>query len=405
MATVRTFKELLRDKNIGPRLVPIIPDEARTFGMDSWFPSLKIYNRNGQLYTAVDAELMLAYKESETGQILHEGISEAGSTASFTAVGTSYSTHNEPMIPIYIFYSMFGFQRTGDGFWAAADQMTRGFVLGATAGRTTLTGEGLQHADGHSLLLASTNPAVVAYDPAFAYEIAYIIEDGLRRMYGQDPENVYYYMTIYNEPYAQPAEPENFDPEGLLRGIYRYRKAPESRSNVAQILTSGVAMPEALRAADLLAADWDVAADVWSVTSWGELNRDGIGVEKELLRHPERAGSGPDAPQAYVTKALRDAGGPAVAVSDWMRAVPELIRPWVPNTYVTLGADGFGFSDTRPAARRYFNVDAESVVVAVLEALARDGEIDPAVAVTAARQYRIDDVLAAGISYRDTGSA
>ncbi len=246
---------------------------------------------------------------------------------------------------------------------------------------------------------------MVAYDPAFAYEIAYIIEDGLRRMYGQDPENVYYYMTIYNEPYAQPAEPENFDPEGLLRGIYRYRKAPESRSNVAQILTSGVAMPEALRAADLLAADWDVAADVWSVTSWGELNRDGIGVEKELLRHPERAGSGPDAPQAYVTKALRDAGGPAVAVSDWMRAVPELIRPWVPNTYVTLGADGFGFSDTRPAARRYFNVDAESVVVAVLEALARDGEIDPSVAVAAAKQYQIDDVLAAGVSYKDTGSA
>ena len=214
MATVRTFKELLRDKEIGPRIVPIIPDEARTFGMDSWFPSLKIYNRNGQLYTAVDAELMLAYKESEVGQILHEGINEAGSTASFTAVGTSYATHNEPMIPIYIFYSMFGFQRTGDGLWAAADQMARGFVLGATAGRTTLTGEGLQHADGHSLLLAATNPAVVSYDPAFAYEIAYIIESGLARMFGENPENVYFYITIYNEPYVQPAEPENFDPEG-----------------------------------------------------------------------------------------------------------------------------------------------------------------------------------------------
>ena len=224
MATVRTFKELLRDKEIGPRIVPIIPDEARTFGMDSWFPSLKIYNRNGQLYTAVDAELMLAYKESEIGHILHEGINEAGSTASFTAVGTSYATHNEPMIPIYIFYSMFGFQRTGDGFWAAADQMARGFVLGATAGRTTLTGEGLQHADGHSLLLAATNPAVVAYDPAFAYEIAYIVESGLHRMYGENPENVYFYMTIYNEPYVQPAEPEDLDVEGLLRGIYRYRQ-------------------------------------------------------------------------------------------------------------------------------------------------------------------------------------
>ncbi|TQR86814.1 pyruvate dehydrogenase (acetyl-transferring), homodimeric type [Mycobacterium hodleri] len=398
MAIVRTFKELLRDKEIGKRIVPIIPDEARTFGMDSWFPSLKIYNRNGQLYTSVDAELMLAYKESDLGQILHEGINEAGSTASFTAVGTSYSTHNEPMIPLYIFYSMFGFQRTGDGLWAATDQMARGFVLGATAGRTTLTGEGLQHADGHSMLLAATNPAVVAYDPAFAYEIAYIVESGLARMYGEDAENVFFYITIYNEPYVQPAEPENFDPEGLLKGIYRYRAAKEKRSNVAQILTSGVAMPEALRAADLLAADWDVAADVWSVTSWGELNRDGIAVEKELLRHPDKK-----APVPYVTKVLESTAGPVVAVSDWMRAVPEQIRPWVPNTYVTLGTDGFGFSDTRPAARRYFNTDAESVVVAVLEALARDGEIDPSVAIAAAKQYQIDDVMAAPVQTSDPG--
>ena len=293
MATVRTFKELLRDKEIGPRIVPIIPDEARTFGMDSWFPSLKIYNRNGQLYTAVDAELMLAYKESEIGQILHEGINEAGSTASFTAVGTSYSTQNEPMIPLYIFYSMFGFQRTGDGLWAAADQMARGFVLGATAGRTTLVGEGLQHADGHSLLLASTNPAVVAYDPAFAYEIAYIVESGLARMYGENPENVYFYITIYNEPYVQPAEPEGLDVEALLRGIYRYRPAPDKRSHTAQILASGVAMPEALRAAQLLADEWDVAADVWSVTSWNELNRDGVEIEKQRLRHPDRPAGTP----------------------------------------------------------------------------------------------------------------
>ena len=282
--------------------MPIIPDEARTFGMDSWFPSLKIYNRNGQLYTAVDAELMLAYKESETGQILHEGINEAGSTASFTAAGTSYATHNEPMIPIYIFYSMFGFQRTGDGFWAAADQMTRGFALGATAGRTTLTGEGLQHADGHSLLLASTNPAVVAYDPAFAYEIAYIVESGLARMFGQDPENVFFYITVYNEPYVQPPEPENFDPEGVLRGIYRYRAAAEQRSNTAQILASGVSMPAALKAAEMLAAEWDVAADVWSVTSWGELNRDGVSIQKERLRHPDRPAGVP-----YVSKALAGA--------------------------------------------------------------------------------------------------
>jgi pyruvate dehydrogenase E1 component len=398
MATVRTFKELLRDKEIGPRIVPIIPDEARTFGMDSWFPSLKIYNRNGQLYTAVDADLMLAYKESEIGQILHEGINEAGSVASFTAAGTSYATHNEPMIPIYIFYSMFGFQRTGDGLWAAADQMTRGFLLGATAGRTTLTGEGLQHADGQSPLLAATNPAVIAYDPAFAFEIAYIIESGLARMFGQNAENIFYYLTIYNEPYVQPAEPENFDPEGVVRGIYRYRPATETRSNQATILASGVSMPAALRAADMLAAEWDVAADVWSVTSWSELNRDGVAIQKERLRHPDRP-----AGEAYVTKVLSKASGPFIAVSDWMRAVPEQIRQWVPGSYVTLGTDGFGFSDTRPAARRYFNTDAESQVVAVLEALARDGEIDPSVPVAAARQYRIDDVQAAPAQTSDPG--
>ena len=400
MATVRVFKELLRDSNIGPRIVPIIPDEARTFGMDSWFPSLKIYNRNGQLYTAVDAQLMLAYTESEKGQILHEGINEAGSTASFTAVGTSYATHDEPMIPVYIFYSMFGFQRTGDGFWAAADQMARGFVLGATAGRTTLTGEGLQHADGHSLLLASTNPAVVAYDPAFAYEIAHIVESGLARMFGDSPENVYFYITIYNEPYPQPAEPEHLDVQNLLQGMYRYRAATEKRSSVAQILASGVAMPAALRAADMLAQHWDVAADVWSVTSWNELHRNGLAAEKERLRHPEHP-----APVPVVTALLGRTAGPVVAVSDWMRAVPEQIRPWVPNSYLTLGTDGFGFSDTRPAARRYFNTDAESVVVATLEALARDGDIDPSVAVAAAREYRIDDVLAAPAQTSDPGLA
>jgi pyruvate dehydrogenase E1 component len=404
MATVRTFKELLRDKEIGPRIVPIIPDEARTFGMDSWFPSLKIYNRNGQLYTAVDADLMLAYKESEIGQILHEGINEAGSAASFTAAGTSYATHNEPMIPIYIFYSMFGFQRTGDGLWAAADQMTRGFLLGATAGRTTLTGEGLQHADGHSPLLAATNPAVVAYDPAFAYEIAYIVESGLARMFGQNPENVFFYLTVYNEPYVQPPEPENFDPEGVLRGIYRYHTATEQRSNKAQILASGVSMPSALKAAEMLAAEWDVAADVWSVTSWGELNRDGVAIETAKLRHPDQPAGVPYLTQV-LSEARSDNTGPVIAVSDWMRAVPEQIRPWVPGTYVTLGTDGFGFSDTRPAARRFFNTDAESQVVAVLEALARDGEIDPSVPVAAARQYRIDDVQAAPEQTSDPGVA
>ena len=406
MAIVRILKELLRDKEIGKRIVPIIPDEARTFGMDSWFPSLKIYNRNGQLYTSVDAELMLAYKESPIGQILHEGINEAGSTASFTAVGTSYATHGEPMIPLYIFYSMFGFQRTGDGLWAAADQMARGFVLGATAGRTTLTGEGLQHADGHSLLLASTNPAAVTYDAAFSYELAHIVKDGLRRMYGGTEgvdgfggENIFYYLTIYNEPYVQPAEPEGLDVEGLLKGIYLY-KTSEAAGPKAQILVSGVAMPEGLRAQKLLADEWGVAADVWSVTSWGELRREGVECERQALLNPSE-----DAPVPFVTTALSSAQGPVVAASDWMRAVSDQIRQWVPGDYTTLGTDGFGFSDTRTAARRYFNVDAESIVVAVLIGLAKEGSIERSKAVEAASRYRIDDVNAAPEQTGDTGSA
>ncbi|MBT0565353.1 pyruvate dehydrogenase (acetyl-transferring), homodimeric type [Williamsia sp. CHRR-6] len=400
MAVVRVFKELLRDKEIGSRIVPIIPDEARTFGMDSWFPSLKIYNRHGQLYTSVDADLMLAYKESEIGQILHEGINEAGSTASFTAVGTSYATHDEPMIPLYIFYSMFGFQRTGDGLWAAADQMARGFVLGATAGRTTLTGEGLQHADGHSPLLASTNPAVVAYDPAYAYEIAHIVVDGLRRMFGPDPENVYFYITVYNEPIAQPAQPADLDVAGLLKGIYLCHRAPAGKTHRANILVSGVTMSDAKRAQELLATDFDVAADIFSVTSWNELARDGIAHERAVLRQPDG-----EHPAPHVTTALADSLGPLVGVSDFMRGVPEQIRAWVPGTYLTLGADGFGFSDTRPAARRFFNIDAESIAVGVLVALARDGSIEPAVAAEAARRYQITDVLAAPEQTSDPGVA
>ncbi len=400
MALVRVFKDLLRDKEIGHRIVPIIPDEARTFGMDSWFPTLKIYNRNGQLYTSVDAELMLAYKESSEGQILHEGINEAGSAASFTAVGTSYATHDEPMIPLYIFYSMFGFQRTGDSFWAAADQMARGFVIGATAGRTTLTGEGLQHADGQSPLLAATNPAVVAYDPAFAYELGHIVADGLRRMYGENPENIFYYLTVYNEPISQPAKPDDLDIEGVLKGIYRFSPAPQDKQYPANILVSGVTMPDALRAQELLAADWNVGAAVYSVTSWSELARDGIAIDRAAVRTPSQ-----DAGQPYVTKVLSDTAGPFVAVSDYMRGVQEQIRAYVPGTYLTLGADGFGFSDTRPAARRVFNVDAESIVVGVLVALARDGHIDAGVAAQAADKYQITDVNAAEVSYADTGSA
>ena len=351
MAFVRLLKDLLKDEGIGKHFVPIIPDEARTFGMDSLFPTLKIYSPHGQTYTSVDHNLMLSYKESTSGVILHEGINEAGSTASFTAVGTSYSTHDVPMIPIYIFYSMFGFQRTGDAFWAASDQMARGFVLGATAGRTTLNGEGLQHEDGHSQLLASTNPAVVAYDPAFGYELGHIVRDGLRRMYGEDSENIYYYLTIYNEPYVQPAEPEKLDVDGLLRGIYLYSPADSSKKKV-QLLASGVAMNWALKAQKLLKEDWGVNADVWSVTSWNELRRDGLAVDRHNLLNPD------DKQVAYVEKKLAGTSGPVIAVSDFMRAVQEQIAPWVPNKFYALGTDGFGLSDTRGALRRHFKVDA-----------------------------------------------
>ena len=389
MAFVRMLKDLIKDPGLGSRLVPIIPDEARTFGMDSLFPTLKIYSPNGQKYLSVDRELMLSYKESTSGVILHEGINEAGSVASFTAVGSSYSTHDEPMIPIYIFYSMFGFQRTGDAFWAAADQLVRGFVVGATAGRTTLNGEGLQHEDGHSHLLASTNPAIVSYDPAFGFELGHIVKDGLRRMYGENSENVYYYLTVYNEPYMQPAEPENLDVEGLLKGIYLYAPADLRSKKKAQILASGVGVNWALKAQKLLAEDWGVAASVWSVTSWNELRRDGLETDSHNLLHPS------DNKQAYVTKKLASAEGPVIAVSDFMRAVQDQIAPWVPGQFSSLGTDGFGLSDTRGALRRHFKVDAESIVVATLQQLAKLGEVKAKTVQEAIDKYQINDVTAA----------
>ena len=388
MAFVRLLKDLVKDPGIGKHLVPIIPDEARTFGMDSLFPSLKIYSPHGQNYTSVDRELMLSYKESTSGVILHEGINEAGSTASFTAVGTSYSTHDVPMIPIYIFYSMFGFQRTGDAFWAAADQMARGFVLGATAGRTTLNGEGLQHEDGHSHLLASTNPAIVCYDPAFGYELGHIVRDGLNRMYGENSENIYYYLTVYNEPYVQPAQPDNLDVEGLLKGIYLYSPGSRGKKKV-QLLASGVAMNWAVKAQQLLADDWGIAANVWSVTSWNELRRDGLAVDRHNLLNPG------DKKSAYITKKLRDEDGPVVAVSDFMRAVQDQISPWIEQDFYSLGTDGFGLSDTRGALRRHFKVDAESIVVASLSRLAEAGEVKAKVVQQALDKYRLNDISAA----------
>jgi pyruvate dehydrogenase E1 component len=390
MAFVRLLKDLIKDKEMGWRLVPVIPDEARTFGLDAIFPTAKIYSPHGQQYTAVDRELILSYKEDVKGVILHEGINEAGSAASWQAAGTSYATHGIPMIPIYIFYSMFGFQRTADQFWAAADQMTRGFLLGATAGRTTLNGEGLQHEDGHSLLLASTNPAVVAYDPAFSFEVGHIVRDALDRMYGERQDNVFYYLTLYNEPYRQPAQPDDVDVEGILRGIHRWSPAPEGDGPKAQLLASGVAVQWAMEAQRLLKTDWNVQADVWSVTSWNELRRDGLETDDHNFMHPDG-----DQRVPYVTRKLEGAAGPFVAVSDFMRAVQDQIAPWVPGDLASLGTDGFGLSDTRGALRRHFKIDAASITVRTLGELARRGEVKRELVREAIDRYQLDDVNAA----------
>lgn len=389
MAFVRMLKDLLRSEDTGPRISMIIPDEARTFGMDAFFPTAKIYNPRGQHYMSVDRELLLSYKEATDGQILHTGINEAGSLAAFTAAGSSYATHGEPIIPFYVFYSMFGFQRTADAIWLAGDQMVRGFMIGATAGRTTLTGEGLQHADGHSPVLASTNPAVVSYDPAYGYEVAHIVRSGIERMYGgqhEDP-NVMYYITVYNEPMLQPAEPEGVDIDGIVRGIHQINQN-QHPGHKANILASGVGLPWAIEAQEIL-EEWGVSADVWSVTSWTELRRDGLRVDEHKFLYPNQ-----EAQTAYITQKLAATQGPTLGVSDFMHAVPDMIRPWIPGPYATLGADGFGFSDTRPAARRFFKIDGPSIAVRVLEQLVAEGKIDAAIPQQAIEKYRLHDVSA-----------
>ncbi len=406
-AFVRLLRDLMRDKGIGQRIVPIAPDEFRTFGMDSMFPTAKIYNPHGQNYEAVDRKLLLAYKESQQGQLLHEGISEAGALASTTAAGTAYATHGEPMIPFFIFYSMFGFQRVGDFIWAMADQLGRGFLIGATAGRTTLTGEGLQHADGHSPLLASTNPAVVHYDPAFAFEIAHIVRDGLRRMYDYESsetpggEDVIYYLTVYNEPVPQPGPGEDVDVEGILRGMHLFRPAKSSGDRArAQVLASGVSVPAALKAQQVLAEEYAVDADVWSVTSWNELRREALDVQAWNFDHP---GEEPRTP--WVTSKLAGAEGPLVAVSDFMRAVPDQIQQFVDAPWLSLGTDGFGFADTRAAARRFFQTDAESIVVATLAALEKQGAYREGAAAEAYEKYDLGDPTSAyGVTQEGAGA-
>jgi pyruvate dehydrogenase E1 component len=383
MAFARLLRNLVRDPKAGKRVVPIIPDEARTFGLDALFREIGIYSAVGQLYEPVDADLLLTYREHQTGQILEEGITEAGSMATFTAAGTSYATQGKAMLPFYIFYSMFGFQRTGDLMWAAADARARGFLLGATAGRTTLNGEGLQHQDGHSHLLMSVLPNCVAYDPAFAYEMAMIIEDGCRRML-VDEEDVLYYLTLYNENYAMPPMPKGVEKD-LLQGLYRFEAAPGKPSKRATILFSGPAWQAAVEARDELAAHWDVGAELWSATSYKALREEALSTERWNRLHPSQSARTP-----WVTQKLSDAEGPYVAVTDYMKAVPDMIHRWVPGTFEVLGTDGFGRSDTREALRRHFEVDAGHVVVATLHALATEGQVKGSAVTKAIAKYRVD---------------
>jgi pyruvate dehydrogenase E1 component len=387
MSFVRILAALLRDKELGRHVVPIVPDESRTFGMEGLFRQVGIYSPFGQRYSPQDSEQLMFYKEDVHGQILEEGITEAGSISSFIAAGTSYSAHDVPMVPFYIYYSMFGYQRVGDLVWAAGDCRTRGFMLGGTAGRTTLNGEGLQHEDGHSHLLFSVVPNCRAYDPAYGSELAVIIQDGLRRML-QEQEDVFYYVTLMNENYPHPAMPEGA-PEGILRGMYPVRQASKrARKPVVQLLGSGTILREVLAAADLLEEDFGVLADVWSVTSFSELRRDGLDVERWNMLHPSRK------PRvAYVSEQLADRRGPVIASTDYLRAVPDQIRQWVTQdgrAYRTLGTDGYGRSDFRTALRRFFEVDRHYVAVAALKELADAGTVDRKLVAQAIKKYDIE---------------
>ncbi|MEM1206789.1 MAG: pyruvate dehydrogenase (acetyl-transferring), homodimeric type [Acidobacteriota bacterium] len=390
ISTTRAFVQcltlMLRNKELKPHLVPILADEARTFGMEGMFRQLGIYAPSGQLYDPVDRDQLAFYKESENGQILQEGINEAGAVSSWIAAGMSYSTHGVHMVPFYIYYSMFGFQRVGDFIWAAADMQARGFLLGATSGRTTLNGEGLQHEDGHSHLAAATVPNCIAYDPTFHYEVAVILQDGMRRMFGEADENVFYYLTLINENYAQPAMPEGAE-DGILRGMYLLKEMDPGDSDRprVQLLGSGAILREVIAAAVMLYQDWGVTADIWSVPSFTELRRDGLAVDRRNLLHPEG-----DAEVPYVHRCLAKRPGPVIASTDYMASFADQIRQWVPGRYVTLGTDGFGRSDTREKLRSFFEVDRYFVTVAALKALADEGRLDPSTVAEAIRRYDID---------------
>jgi len=380
MAYVRALNVMLKNKGIGKNIVPIIADEARTFGMEGLFRQIGIYNPSGQTYTPQDREQVSYYKEDTSGQVLQEGINELGAMSSWVAAATSYSTNDMPMIPFYIYYSMFGFQRVGDMCWMAGDQQARGFLLGATAGRTTLNGEGLQHEDGHSLILANTIPNCISYDPSFAFEVAVILQDGLRRMYGEQ-ENVYYYLTLMNENYHQPAMPEGAE-EGIRKGIYQFQANQGSKGKV-QLLGSGTIMQQVLKAAKVLSEEYDIASDVFSVTSFNELTREGQAVERLNMLTPEA-----EAQQAYISQVLGDA--PTIAATDYMKQYAEQVRAYVPGSYKVLGTDGFGRSDSRENLRRHFEVNADYIVVAALAELAKAGTVDKKVVSEAIEKYGID---------------
>ncbi|MCG8486383.1 MAG: pyruvate dehydrogenase (acetyl-transferring), homodimeric type [Chromatiales bacterium] len=382
MAFVRLLNMLVRDKQLGKQIVPIVPDEARTFGMEGMFRQLGIYSSVGQLYEPVDADQVMFYREDKKGQILQEGINEAGAMSSWIAAATSYSNHGVSMIPFYIYYSMFGFQRIGDLAWAAGDMQARGFLIGGTAGRTTLAGEGLQHQDGHSHLVAATIPNCVSYDPAFAYELTVIVLDGMRRMY-QQQENVFYYITVMNENYLQPAMPEGVE-EGIVKGMYLLRKGGKHKKRV-QLLGSGTILREVIAAAELLEKDFKVTADIWSVTSFNELRREGLDVERWNTLHPEE-----EQRQSYVTRQLSGQQGPVVAATDYIRSYADQIRPFVPGPYSVLGTDGYGRSDMRSQLRKFFEVNRYYVALAALKSLADQGDLKDEVVTQAIKKYKID---------------
>jgi pyruvate dehydrogenase E1 component len=381
MVFVRLLRGLMKSKELGPTIVPIIPDEARTFGMDPLFSEFGIYHPEGQLYTPVDHKVIMKYKESEAGQLFEEGINEAGATSTFIASATSYSTHSCPTIPFYIFYSMFGFQRVADLIWSAADQRARGFLMGATSGRTTLNGEGLQHQDGHSLLMAHTNPSVRAWDPAFAYELATIIQHGIKEMFEQDID-VMYYIAVYNENYPMPAKPKNVD-EGIIRGLYKLRGAPKGDGPIVRLLGSGPIMLQVLDAVEKL-EEFGIRSEIWSATSYGELRRDGLECERWNRLNP----SEPEK-QSWVQQMLGSTKDPIIAVSDNMAAVPDMVRQWMPNDFTVLGTDGFGRSDTREALRRFFEIDGESITLAAISRLVRNNIIDSKVYDKAVKKFKV----------------